>query len=280
MNDFPIILAFVKDLNFSTRIESAAENQGFETKIVETSEQISPEEEESPQRTLGEPLKGRKGILLENIIQLSPALIIFDLANDSIPCLEWITMLTSVSATRGIPVLCFGPHVEGRNLKAAEDAGATKVVPRSKFFKNLPDLILELAKVIDLDELRSTCEEPLSHYALKGLEKFNRREYFEAHDLLEIAWMEDHSPGRDLYRAILQVSVAYYQILRGNYNGAAKMFLRMRKWLDPLPDLCRGINIEKLRQEVRAVHKEMLNLGAERISEIDPCMLKRVEYTE
>ena len=142
------------------------------------------------------------------------------------------------------------------------------------------DLIADFAQVIDPDELRITCEEPLSFYALKGLERFNRGEYFEAHDLLEIAWKEDQSPGRDLYRAILQVSIAYYQILQGNYNGAAKMFLRMRKWLDPLPDFCRGINIDKLRREARAVHKELLILGADGINDIDRGLMKRIEYQE
>ena len=278
MNDFPMILAFVKDLNFSMRIESAAEMQGFEVKLIETAIQISPDDDEHLGRTFAEPIQGRDGVLLEKITQWSPALIIFDLGNDSVPWLEWITLLTSVPATRGIPVLCYGPHVDIEYLNAAKGAGATKVVTRSNFVKNLPDLLLKHARVIDLDELQMTCEEPLSHYALKGLEKFNRGKYFEAHDLLEIAWMEDQSPGRDLYRAILQVSVAYYHTLRGNYNGAVKMFLRMRKWLDPLPEICRGINIGKLRHEARTVHQEMLNLGADRISELDLSMMKPVDY--
>ncbi len=280
MNEFPQILAFVKDLNFSTRIESAAERQGFELIIIESAEQISLEEGESGRGTLGEPLEGGDGILVENITLWRPALIIFDLGNESIPWLEWISMLTSVSATRGIPVLCYGPHIESNNLEAAKDAGATKVVTRSNFVKNLPYLIMDLAKVINPEELRITCDELLSYYARKGLDKFNRGEYFEAHDLLEIAWKEDQSPGRELYRAILQVSVAYYQILRGNYNGAAKMFLRMRKWLDPLPDICRGINIRKLRREARAVHQELQRLGAERILEFDTSMLRRIEFQE
>ena len=278
MNDFPMILAFVKDLNFSMRIESAAEMQGFEVKLIETAIQISPDDDEHLGRTFAEPIQGRDGVLLEKITQWSPALIIFDLGNDSVPWLEWITLLTSVPAARGMPVLCYGPHIDNENLNAAKEAGATKVVTRSNFVKNLPELLLKHAKVIDLDELQMTCEEPLSHYALKGLEKFNRGKYFEAHDLLEIAWMEEQSPGRDLYRAILQVSVAYYQILQRNYNGAVNMFLRMRKWLDPLPEVCRGINIGKLRQEAYSIHQEMLNLGAERISEIDLNMMKPVEY--
>jgi predicted metal-dependent hydrolase len=205
-------------------------------------------------------------------------LIIFDLGNDSIPWIDWIGIISSGSATRGMPLLCYGSHVDSETLKLAKQAGADQVVARSKFFTELPELISKLARVIDIDQIEDACKEPLPHYAVKGLEKFNRREYFEAHDLLEIAWMEDKSPGRDLYRAILQVSVAYYQIMRGNYNGAAKMFLRVRKWIDPLPDNCRGINIEKLRNEVNEINQELVELGPERMDEIDLALMKPVEY--
>ena len=279
MIDYPLILAFVKDLNFSVRIESAAEMQGFEVKLIETADQIAPAEEDGPIRQLAEPLQGRSGTLLDKITRWHPALIIFDLGNESIPSVDWITLITSGPATRGLPVLCYGSHVDTDTLQAAKKAGANEVVARSRFVTNLPELILKHAKVIDFDALKATCDEPLAHFALKGLEKFNRGEYFEAHDLLEIAWMEDQTPGRDLYRAILQVAVAYYQILRGNYNGAAKMFLRVRKWIDPLPDTCRGINIAKLRQEVRLLNQELIALGPEKISEIDLGMMQPVEYT-
>jgi predicted metal-dependent hydrolase len=277
--DYPLILAFVKDLNFSVRIESAAEMQGFEVKLIETAEQIGPADEHDPGHQVAEPLKGRNGIFLEKITSSQPSLIIFDLGNESVPWPEWIAIITSGSATRGIPVLCYGSHVDTETLKSAKLAGADRVVVRSKFVNELPELIAKLAKVIDIEQIETSCQEPLPHFAVKGLEKFNRKEYFEAHDLLERAWMEDDTPGRDLYRAILQVSVAYYQILRGNYNGAVKMFLRVRKWLDPLPESCRGININKLRGEVNSINETLINLGPERISEIDPGMMKPIEYT-
>ena len=66
--------------------------------------------------------------------------------------------------------------------------------------------------------------------------------------------------------------------MRGNYNGAAKMFLRVRKWIDPLPDNCRGINIEKLRNEVNEINQELVELGPERMDEIDLALMKPVEY--
>lgn len=277
--DFPLILAFVKDLNSSVRIESAAEKQGFEVKIIEAAEEIAPSDDYEPGHLVAEPLRGRNGIFLDMVTRLQPALIIFDLSNESIPWSEWISIIASGSATRGMPVLCYGSHVDTETLKSAKQAGANQVLARSKFFSELPEVIAKQAKVIDIDQIEDACSDPLPHFAVKGLEKFNRGEYFEAHDLLELAWMEDDTPGRDLYRAILQVSVAYYQILRGNYNGALKMFLRVRKWIDPLPDICRGINIEKLRTEVNEINQVLVKLGPDHIDKIDLTLMKPVEFT-
>jgi predicted metal-dependent hydrolase len=119
----------------------------------------------------------------------------------------------------------------------------------------------------------------LSQLAIKGIELFNEGNYYDAHEELEEAWNEDQGPGRDLYRGILQVGVAYYQIERGNYRGAVKMLLRVRQWLDPLPDTCRGVNLARLKEDVRAVHEALTTLGPKSIDEVDRNLFRPVQYT-
>lgn len=278
MDNNPLILAFVKDLNSAVRIETAALRIGMFTEFIETADQIAPPDVIPPAPQTGEHLLGRNASLLEKLTKINPVLIIFDLGNKSIPWKDWINLISSVPATRRIPVIGFGSHVEVDTLKLAKEAGASEVVSRGKFFSNLPGLIQKHARLIDQDELRSSCYELLAPSAVRGIEEFNRGEYFEAHEYLEMAWKDDQSSGRELYRAILQIAVAYYQILRGNYKGAAKMFLRVRQWIDPLPDNCRGVNVTKLRREAQTVHEYLLALGPDRISELDTSLLKPVEY--
>jgi len=50
-------------------------------------------------------------------------------------------------------------------------------------------------------------------------------------------------PGAELYRVILQVGIAYYQIERANYWGAHKMFMRPCSGFAPIPDRCQGIDV-------------------------------------
>jgi hypothetical protein len=56
------------------------------------------------------------------------------------------------------------------------------------------------------------------------------------------------------------------------------MFLRVRQWIEPLPEECKGVNVTKLRQDSYAVHHELLDLGAKRIEELDHSLLKTIEY--
>jgi hypothetical protein len=68
-------------------------------------------------------------------------------------------------------------------------------------------------------------------------------------------------PVRDLYRAILQIGISYFQIERGNYRGAVKMLLRVRQWLAPLPAVCQGVDVSRLREDVERVYATLADTG-------------------
>lgn len=274
----PLIVGFVSDLLFSVRIEEVARHLDYRVKWIEKAGDVAAADPRVPERQWAEHLQGRGAVLLDDLSRWAPALIIFDLNNDQIPWKEWIELITSVPATRRIPVMCFGSHMDVETMQAAKVAGADVVLSRSRFVKELPSLIQKYARSIDDEALKETCRQPLSHRAVEGLEEFNRGEFYEAHEYLEEAWMADETLGRNLYRGVLQVAVAYYHILQGNYNGAAKLFLRMRQWIDPLPATCRGVDVARLRAEAREVHEELLRLGPERIGEFDRSLLRPVHF--
>lgn len=124
------------------------------------------------------------------------------------------------------------------------------------------------------------CASPLHPHAAQGLRLFNAGKYFEAHEALETAWLEEKGRIRDLYRGILQVGVAYLHITRRNYNGAIKVHGRSIKWLKDFPPVCRGIHVEGLRRDAEAALDEVRRLGIERIGEFDRSLLKPVTWQE
>ncbi|PKO05664.1 MAG: hypothetical protein CVU41_11400 [Chloroflexi bacterium HGW-Chloroflexi-3] len=91
--------------------------------------------------------------------------------------------------------------------------------------------------------------------AIKGIELFNQKKFFAAHEELELAWRDEHGAIRDLYRGILQVGVAYYHIQRRNFTGAQKMFVRAEKWLGPYSGNFLGINVGKLKKDATKISR-------------------------
>lgn len=117
------------------------------------------------------------------------------------------------------------------------------------------------------------CAQEMHPKAQEGIALFNRREYFEAHEALETAWRAEPGPIRDLYQGILQVAVAYYHLLRGNYRGASKMFHRCRPWLAQFPETCQGVDLVRFRHDVDRVEQMLVRLGPEHIDQFDPSLL-------
>ncbi len=274
----PLIIGFVADLMLETRIEATASKLGFEARWIERPDQVASFEPDDPMQTTAEPATGIETGLIDQLSLWQPALILFNLGNPDFPWREWIARIKSSPATRRLPVVCFGPHVQAQTLKAARSAGAEAVLARSQFLSDLPGVIQKYARTPDYEAIELACQAPLSALGIKGIELFNHGEFFEAHEELENAWNEDTSPGRELYRAILQVSVAYLQIERGNFPGAVKMFQRLRQWIDPLPEECRGVDVARLRAEARQAHQALLALSPQRINEFDHRLFRPVVY--
>jgi len=272
----PIIVGFVADLMFTMKIANVARHSGFEMKWIETAVSLSDDEASLPE-PLGESLHGRTGQLFRQITQWQPALLLFDLGNDAIPWRKWLPALKSSPATRRIPIMAYGSHVDVATLQEAEQLGADFVYPRSRFTAVMPQLFRECARVPDYAALTDFCERPLPPLAREGIELFNQGQYYQCHDALEEAWRQEKGPGRDLYRGILQIGVACYQILRGNYRGAVKMLLRARQWLEPLPDQCQGVNIARLRANAAEIYDNLTALGSDRIKDFDPGLIQPIE---
>jgi predicted metal-dependent hydrolase len=142
------------------------------------------------------------------------------------------------------------------------------------------DLITQNTRQRDLDLWKNPCQEQLHHQAILGIEAFNQAEFFLAHELLEKAWNEDQSPGRDLYQAILQISVAYLQIQRRNFRGAVKMFFRVRKLIDFFPAECKGVDVLDLRKTAQQVYDQLILLGPEKIQHFNQSLFRPIRIIQ
>ena len=122
------------------------------------------------------------------------------------------------------------------------------------------------------------CDAPLPPLAQTGLEHFNARRFFEAHEALEAAWRAEPGPIRALYQGLLQVAVAYLHIERGNFDGALKVAARGRGKLAKWPPNCRGVNVGRLIRDLDQATAAVRQLGAERLRAFNPQWFQPVEW--
>ncbi|MCC7359130.1 MAG: DUF309 domain-containing protein [Anaerolineales bacterium] len=284
MADLPVIVAFISDLFFSVQVENIAQALGYRVRRVERWNDIEPgdvAQTGQPHAVLPTaPLVGQTAVLVTRLLEWQPVLVIVDLSSTTLPWADWVAAIKAGAATRRIPVLGFGPHTDLALREHALDVGCDAVVARSRLVSGLGELIAQYGRKLDDAALAADCAGPLSPLAARGIQLFNARQYFEAHEELEHAWNADPGPGRELYRGVLQVAVAYLHVTRGNYRGALKMFLRLRQWLDPMPAVCRGVDVAQLRQDALAIRAALEALGPERIGEFDQALLMPVRFIE
>ena len=94
---------------------------------------------------------------------------------------------------------------------------------------------------------------------LKGLELFNRKEYFECHEVIEELWLETPSDDkyRDLYKGVIQAAAAIYQFDRGILSGALSLYETAVAYLDLYRPCAFGLNVDRLIGDLEVCFKEL-----------------------
>src|SRR5918992_5533085 len=118
----------------------------------------------------------------------------------------------------------------------------------------------------------------LPELALKGIEEFNRREFYECHEYLEEAWMQEPRRVRFLYQGILQVGVGFYHQQNGNWRGATGLLRNGTQRLKEFEPETLGIDVARLVRESERCLQELEELGRERVREFDRSLIPRVEF--
>lgn len=54
-------------------------------------------------------------------------------------------------------------------------------------------------------------------------ERFNRQEYFEAHEVLEGLWLETTGERKDFYKGLIQTAVALLKLKQGKTDPAVRL---------------------------------------------------------
>ena len=194
---------------------------------------------------------------------------------------QWLILPKASPATRRIPIFFIGEKSEQRATALA--SGADFAFSPTTIANEAPVLLAKVARKPNAAEraaLACACAGTLPALAREGIAQFNAGHYYQQHDLFEELWVKTSGSERDLYRAILQIGVAYYHIERGNWRGAYKMLLRSQQWLHWLPAVCQGVDVAALQRDSRALQAALERLGEARLGEIDRALLRPVIWND
>ena len=119
--------------------------------------------------------------------------------------------------------------------------------------------------------------EELPDLVLKGIEEFNRGEFYECHEYLEEAWMQESGRVRYLYQGILQVGVGFYHLHNGNWRGATGLLRNGTIRLKEFEPETLGVDVARLIRQSERCLQELETLGRDRIDEFDTSQIPKVE---
>jgi hypothetical protein len=120
---------------------------------------------------------------------------------------------------------------------------------------------------------RARCDEPPPEGLLRGIEQFNQREYFAAHETLEALWNAEPDPIRVLYKGILQVGVGCYHLLGGNYRGAMLKLQTGADYLSAFTPRCMSVEVAALIADAQRLRAAIVAAGPARLAEVDRTLL-------
>jgi predicted metal-dependent hydrolase len=87
-------------------------------------------------------------------------------------------------------------------------------------------------------------------HLLSGLDLIRGREFFAAHEELELAWRAAAAEERDFFQGLVHVAVAWYQAGRGNRRGCERQLEKAVRRLTLFTPEHRGVDVAAVLAQV------------------------------
>ena len=92
---------------------------------------------------------------------------------------------------------------------------------------------------------------------IEALSLFNRKYYWETHEVLEHIWLHETGELKIFYQGLIQAAATYYHVLNNNPKGAIRLSQAALEKLTPMGTLYRGlIDISQVLESLPLYHNQ------------------------
>jgi predicted metal-dependent hydrolase len=110
-----------------------------------------------------------------------------------------------------------------------------------------------------------------------GADRFNAKQFFEAHEAWEEVWLDSERELRHFYQGLIQVAAAFVHLQRNEYPGTVKLLHEGLRKIEAYPPITLGVDLASLAKASREVETRVLEVGERRLREIDITTLPQVK---
>ena len=103
-------------------------------------------------------------------------------------------------------------------------------------------------------------EEKQQRLFFEGLQAYEEKDFFEAHELWEELWSNYYLADRALIQGLIQLAVSFVHLGNGNLNGAKSLLKKSADKFSSFSGIHRGINIDDLKQQIVEIKNEFEKL--------------------
>ena len=93
----------------------------------------------------------------------------------------------------------------------------------------------------------------MSELFKRGLDEYDKGDYFEAHEAWEDLWSDYNFPDRKFVQGLIQLSVSFVHLGNGNLTGAKNLLIKCQQKFDDYNGIHREINLSDLKSSIEAV---------------------------
>lgn len=119
-------------------------------------------------------------------------------------------------------------------------------------------MISEDTKQIDAEQ-----ERIYPRQYIEGIEHFNARRYFEAHEIWEEIWLRSSGDTKLFYQMLIQAAVGLHHYERGNTRGGRGMYKRVVEKLQLLPSFYMSLDLADFSVQFRNFFADLIENNIE-----------------